>query len=147
MARVNQRDCHSIVILCKKSRRCNYEKSICKWHYSKNIAAYRQRTSWQASESAVHRDGELWDTKVNRGERTKYLVSNNHPAIVDRDLFNSVQAEIARRSSKRRTSDKTLTPLGKYSGKYALSELLICAECGNPYKRKTWTNGNEKRIY
>ena len=86
-------------------------------------------------------------TKVNRGERTKYLVSNNHPAIVDRDLFNSVQAEIARQSSKRRTSDKTLTPLGKYSGKYALSELLICAECGNPYKRKTWTNGNEKRIY
>ncbi len=86
-------------------------------------------------------------TKVNRGERTKYLVSNNHPAIVDRDLFNAVQAEIARRSSKRRTSDKTLTSLGKYSGKYALSELLICAECGSPYKRKTWTNGSEKRIY
>ncbi len=84
---------------------------------------------------------------MNRGERTKYLVSNNHPAIVDRDLFNAVQAEIARQSSKRRTSDKTLTPLGKYSGKYALSELLICAECGSPYKRKTWTNGNEKRIY
>lgn len=84
---------------------------------------------------------------MNRGERTKYLVSNNHPAIVDRDLFNAVQAEIARRSSKRRTSDKTLTSLGKYSSKYALSELLICAECGSPYKRKTWTNGNEKRIY
>ena len=47
-------------------------------------------------------------TKINRGERTKYLVSNNHPAIVDRDLFNAVQAELARRSSKRRTSDKTL---------------------------------------
>ena len=86
-------------------------------------------------------------TKINRGERTKYLVSNNHPAIVDRDLFNAVQAELARRSSKRRTSDKTLTSLGKYSGKYALSELLICAECGSPYKRKTWTKGDEKRIY
>ena len=86
-------------------------------------------------------------TKIDRGERTKYLVSNNHPAIVDRDLFNAVQAEFARRSSKRRTSDKTLTSLGKYSGKYALSELLICAECGSPYKRKTWTKGDEKRIY
>ena len=42
---------------------------------------------------------------------------------------------------------KTFTSLGKYSGKYALSELLICAECGSPYKRKTWTNGSEKRIY
>lgn len=86
-------------------------------------------------------------TKINRGERAKYLVSNNHPAIIDRDLFNTVQAEMARRSNKRRTSDKTLTPLGKYSGKYALSELLICAECGSPYKRKTWTNGDDKRIY
>ena len=86
-------------------------------------------------------------TKINRGERTKYLVSNNHPAIVDRDLFNAVQAELVRRSSKRKTSDKTLTSLGKYSGKYALSELLICAECGSPYKRKTWTQGDEKRIY
>lgn len=66
---------------------------------------------------------------------------------MDRDLFNAVQAELARRSSKRRTSDKTLTSLGKYSGKYALSELLICAECGSPYKRKTWTKGDEKRIY
>lgn len=86
-------------------------------------------------------------TKINRGERTKYLVSNNHPAIVDRDLFNAVQAELARRSSKRRTSDKALTSLGKYSGRYALSELLICDECGSPYKRKTWTKGDEKRIY
>ena len=86
-------------------------------------------------------------TKINRGERTKYLVSSNHPAIVDRDLFNAVQAELVRRSSKRKTSDKTLTSLGKYSGKYALSELLICAECGSPYKRKTWTQGDEKRIY
>lgn len=86
-------------------------------------------------------------TKINRGERAKYLVSNNHPAIIDRDLFNTVQAEMARRSNKRRTSDKTLTPLGKYSGKYVLSELLICAECGSPYKRKTWTNGDDKRIY
>lgn len=86
-------------------------------------------------------------TKINRGERTKYLVSNNHPAIVDRDLFNAVQAELVRRSSKRKTSDKTLTSLGKYSGKYALSELLICAECSSPYKRKTWTKCDEKRIY
>lgn len=59
-----------------------------------------------------------------------------------------MQAEIARRSSKRKTSDKTTTELGKYSGKYALSEILVCGECGSPYKRKTWTQkGSDKRIY
>lgn len=87
-------------------------------------------------------------TVVNRGEREKYLVSNNHPAIIDRDTFARVQTEFARRSGKRKTSDKTTTELGKYSGKYALSELLVCGECGSPYKRKTWTQkGCDKRIY
>ena len=87
-------------------------------------------------------------TVINRGEKEKYLVSNNHPAIIDRDTFVQVQTEIARRSSKRKTSDKTTTELGKYSGKYALSEILVCGECGSPYKRKTWSQkGCDKRIY
>jgi len=86
-------------------------------------------------------------TKINRGERAKYLVSNNHPAIIDRETFKAVQTEMARRSNKRKTSDLTVTNLGKYSAKYALSELLVCGECGSCYKRKTWTNGDEKRIY
>ena len=85
---------------------------------------------------------------VNHGEREKYLVSNNHPAIIDRDMFVRVQTEIARRACIRKTSDKTTTELGKYSGKYALSEILVCGVCGSPYKRKTWTQkGSEKRIY
>ena len=85
---------------------------------------------------------------VNRGEKDKYLVSNNHPAIIDRDTFMRVQTEMARRACKKRTSDKALTQLGKYSGKYALSEILVCGECGSPYQRRTWTQkGKEKRIY
>lgn len=63
--------------------------------------------------------------KKNRGERTMYYVENSHPAIVSRDLFNQVQQEITRRSSKRKVLQKSgKTELGKYSGKYALTELL-----------------------
>ena len=87
-------------------------------------------------------------TVINRGQKEKYLVSNNHPAIIDRDTFTLVQAEITRRSAKRKTSDKATSELGKYSGKYALSEILVCGNCGSPYKRKTWTKpGSEVRIY
>ena len=43
--------------------------------------------------------------KVNRGELPKYLVSNNHPPIIDRDTFNIVQVELARRCSKKSKSD------------------------------------------
>ena len=38
------------------------------------------------------------------------------------------------------------TELGKYSGKYALTELLVCGECGSPYKRVTWARNGKKRI-
>ena len=84
----------------------------------------------------------------NRGEMAKYLVTNNHPAIIDRDTFKAVQKEIARRSGKRKTSDKSLTEQGKYSGKYALTELLVCGECGSPYRRRTWVrNGVNRKVW
>lgn len=73
--------------------------------------------------------------KVNHGEMTRYLISNNHPPIIDRDTFNLVQQELSRRSSLRKKSDFAITEQGKYSGKYALSEFLICGCCGGAYKR------------
>lgn len=40
----------------------------------------------------------------------------------------------------------TKTEQGKYSSKYALTELLICGECGTPYRRCTWTAKGKKKI-
>ena len=82
----------------------------------------------------------------NHGERPMYLVTDHHDPIVDRDTFNRVQQELARRSSKRKISDKTVTEQGKYSSKYALSELLICGHCGTPYRRTTWSARGKKQI-
>lgn len=82
----------------------------------------------------------------NNGERPMYLVTNHHDPIIDRDTFNRVQQELARRTSKRKISDKTITEQGKYSSKYALSELLICGHCGTPYRRCTWTSCGRKQI-
>ena len=75
--------------------------------------------------------------KVNRGEMTRYLVSNNHPPIIDRDTFNLVQAELSRRTSKNKKMDSAITEQGKYSGKFALSELLFCGSCGSAYRRNS----------
>ena len=75
--------------------------------------------------------------KVNRGEMTRYLVSNNHAPIIDRDTFNLVQAELSRRTSKSKKMDSAITEQGKYSGKFALSELLICGSCGSAYRRNS----------
>lgn len=85
--------------------------------------------------------------KVNAGERPQYYVENNHPAIIDAATFSRVQEELARRTSKRKVKQTgTTTEQGKYCGKYALTELLICGECGTPYRRCTWTVGGKKRI-
>ena len=80
----------------------------------------------------------------NEGQLPKYYVHNCHPAIIDRTTFQKVQEEIARRSSKKKASAKAKTELGKYSGKYALSELLVCGECGSPYRRQTYMPKGEK---
>lgn len=86
--------------------------------------------------------------KKNRGEMPKYLIINNHPAIIDKDTFKMVQMEMARRSNKRVTSDFSITGKGKYSGKCALTDMLVCGECGSPYRRRTWAkNGKSKKVW
>lgn len=87
--------------------------------------------------------------QVNNGERPKYYVENNHPAIIDAATFGRVQEERARRSGKRKIKQVgTKTEQGKYCGKYALTELLLCGECGTPYRRCTWTvKGNKKIVW
>jgi DNA invertase Pin-like site-specific DNA recombinase len=83
----------------------------------------------------------------NNGVLPQYYVSNSHPAIIERDVFQKVQEEIARRGCKRKTPAKNArTEQSKYSGKYALNEILVCGECGTPYRRVTWARGGVTRI-
>ena len=87
------------------------------------------------------------EVRKNNGEFPMVYVENNHPAIISRDTFYQAKAEMARRASKRKVMQKTgKTEQGKYSSKYALTELLICGECGTPYKRCTWAKNGKKRI-
>ena len=86
------------------------------------------------------------EKRVNNGELPKYYVHDCHPAIIDRETFQKVQEELARRSSLKKTSSKAKTQLGKYCGKYVLSELLVCGECGSPYRRVIWTQKGAKRV-
>lgn len=86
-------------------------------------------------------------TRKNNGELPMYLVKNHHEPIISRSDFNRVQEEMAQRSAKRTIADKlTKTGQGKYSAKYALSELLICGACGEHYRRVTWTAKGFKEI-
>lgn len=78
---------------------------------------------------------------INRGVVPQYYVEDDHEAIIPKELFQQVQEEKARRAAIYRPSarKKSETVKGKYSSKYALSELMVCAECGQPYRRQVWS--------
>ena len=84
--------------------------------------------------------------KANEGEAPMWLVENSHPAIISRDVFNRVQEETSRRNAKAPASQKNaLTATGKHS-RYALTDVLMCGECGSRFRRVTWTARGNKRI-
>ena len=88
--------------------------------------------------------------KKNRGEVEQYYVRNNHPAIIPRDVFQAVQLEMARRGSITKVNPKNgVLGRSKYSGKFALTERLICGECGCMYRRVLYTNrdGSKTRVW
>jgi hypothetical protein len=65
---------------------------------------------------------------VNTGQIPQYYVENNHPAIIDRDTWEQVQIEMARRNK-----------LGAhYSSSDVFASKLICEDCGGFYGKKKW---------
>lgn len=82
----------------------------------------------------------------NTGQLPMYLIQNHHEAIIPRDRFDAVQVELARRKTLTSSTKKSApTGMSRYSGKYALSGLLFCGECGTAYRRVVWTQHGEKR--
>ena len=82
----------------------------------------------------------------NDGDLPKYYVEGVLPQILEPEVFDRVQEELAKRGAKRPTSEKAKTPFGRYSGKYALSALVVCGKCGALYRRVTWYRKGEKQI-
>ena len=82
----------------------------------------------------------------NDGALKKYYIEDVLPRILEPETFDRIQEELAKRGTKRPTSEKAKTPFGRYSGKYALSTLVVCGQCGALYRRVTWYRKGEKKI-
>ena len=77
--------------------------------------------------------------RTNKGERQQYYIRNNHPAIVTDEVYDAVQLEISKRESRPIARKlNAITELGRYQGKHALSDIMVCGKCGAPYARKTY---------
>ena len=83
----------------------------------------------------------------NTGQLPMYLVQNHHEGIVSRETFDAAKTELARRNAGKRPSKKNApTGMVSYASKYALSERLVCGECGTLYRRCTWSRNGQKRV-
>ena len=76
--------------------------------------------------------------RINTGELLKVYVKNSHEAIIDRQTFEAVQQEIARRSARQREVMAHRNPNHDNSQKL-FSGLIVCGCCGSAYIRK-YTN-------
>ena len=84
---------------------------------------------------------------VNRGLVPQYYIEDDHEPIIPKELFHRVQEEKVRRASIYRPAAKKkgAEVKSKYSAKDVLSDIMVCAECGQPYRRQVWSKYGAKR--
>lgn len=69
----------------------------------------------------------------NTGQIPQYYVENNHPAIIERDMWEQVQFELGRRSQMG----------AQYSSSDIFASKLICEDCGGFYGKKKWHSNSK----
>lgn len=85
----------------------------------------------------------------NDGYVRQYYIEDNHEAIIPKELFHQVQEEKLRRASLHKSAvtrkkNKEEKEKSKYSSKYILTDLMVCAECGHAYRRQIWSKYGDK---
>ena len=73
--------------------------------------------------------------KINQGEVPQYYVENNHEAIISKEVFETVQIELAKRKAEN----------CRYSGVNIFAAKIRCGECGYPYGSKIWHSTSKYR--
>ena len=136
-------------------------KDIGTWLETQGIKTVRGGTKWSKSVIKSILENEKYKGDVlmqksyisdifskknikNTGELPKYLIKYHHTPIIEPEVFDRVQFELKRRHNKNVSVGDN--PITRYSSKYALTDIVVCGECGTKYKRVTWTSLGEKRI-
>lgn len=105
----------------------------------------------QAELKATNKMSDRWHPSMIR-----YILSNEKyigdslvqkTYIIPREMYLQIQEELARRNSKKpANAKKSKTNRGRFTSKYALSERLVCGECGSYFRRVTWNIHGRKEI-
>ena len=74
---------------------------------------------------------------VNMGEEDKYVITNNHEAIISEEVYNKVQEEKQKRSRFYIDNNGNKVFKKHQYSRYELTNTLKCEYCGANYRRRT----------
>lgn len=80
---------------------------------------------------------------ANDGQVNQYYVENSHEAIIDKDTWELVQLELARRKAYR--EEHQLKSYIMQNDDNPFTTKVFCKECGSAFGRKNWTTSRGKR--
>lgn len=79
----------------------------------------------------------------NNGEMPQYYIEDHHEAIIPKNIFYAVQEEMLKRQNGRRNKNGVKR---NYSSNNCFSNLVVCGECGDIFRRVHWNNRGKKSI-
>lgn len=116
-----------------------------KWHTSTiNKILRNEKYIGDALLQKTYTTDFLNKTRVkNNGLMPQYYVEGNHEAIIPKEIYLQVQEELVRRRVVKTSAN------GKkrsYSCNHCFSQIVICGECGEMFRRLHWNNRGVKSI-
>lgn len=116
-----------------------------KWHTSTiNKILRNEKYIGDALLQKTYTTDFLNKTRVkNNGIVSQYYVEGDHEAIIPKEIYMRVQEELVRRRVVRVSAN------GKkriYSSSHCFSQLIICGDCGEMFRRLHWNNRGKKSI-
>ncbi|MDO4678126.1 MAG: phage tail tape measure protein [Eubacteriales bacterium] len=116
-----------------------------KWHTSTiNKILRNEKYIGDALLQKTYTTDFLNKTRVkNNGLIPQYYVEGNHEAIIPKEIYLQVQEELVRRRVVKTSAN------GKkrsYSCNHCFSQIVICGECGEMFRRLHWNNRGVKSI-
>lgn len=80
----------------------------------------------------------------NKGQVQQFYVEGSHEPIISKEIYDKVQAEIARRAEMNNNIEGNRE---KYSNKYCFSGKVKCGCCGSNYTRRVWNSIDKYKKY
>ena len=80
---------------------------------------------------------------ANDGQVNQYYVEDSHEAIIDKETWELVQLELARRKAFREEHQLNFYIMQNKDNPF--TSKVFCAECGSAFGRKNWTTSRGKR--